>query len=122
VSAVHAAGRETVGDHVVIYARFHLKPGKRDAYLALLEPVLRAIEGDPLCKSIVVHEDESNPDLIILYEIWAGTRERFDREERNKAYRETYAARLPVLLARPVEVEWPTPISEWCSNMTRETD
>ncbi|WP_083276775.1 putative quinol monooxygenase [Sphingobium phenoxybenzoativorans] len=104
-------------DHFVIYARFHLKPGVRERYLELLEVVLRGLSSDPYCKTIFVHTDDEDPDLVTLYEIWAGTRERFDREELAKPYRVTYMSALPDLLASPVEVEWLKPVSEWCSSL-----
>lgn len=105
------------GNYLVIYARFHLKPGMRARYLSILEVVLQGIRAEPLCKSILVHEDLQNPDLVILYEIWAGTREAFDRDERNKPYRAEYARILPDLLIKPVEVDWLLPTAEWYSDI-----
>lgn len=107
-----------IADHCVIYARFRLRPGARDTYLALLETVLKGIEGDPWCKTIIVQADEQDPDTIILYEIWAGTRADFERRELGKPYRAEYMRVLPTLLREPVHVEWWAPISEWCSDLT----
>lgn len=104
-------------DYFVIYARFNLKPGLRSRYLQMLEPVLQGVKVDPWCKSIIVHTDENDPNLVVLYEVWAGSRERFDREELAKPYRPEYMEALPDMLERPVEVEWLRPVSEWCSSV-----
>ncbi|KEQ52038.1 putative quinol monooxygenase [Sphingobium chlorophenolicum] len=111
------SGRRIAGDHFVIYVRFTLKPGMREAYLALVKPVLEGIASDPLCKTIIVHTDDENPDDVVLYEIWAGTRERFMREETVKPYRADYARTLPSLLAKPAEAHWLRPTAEWYSAM-----
>lgn len=109
----------SITGHCIIYARFRLVAGARDSYLALLEPVLKGIEGDPWCKSIVVQAAEEDPDTVILYEVWQGSRADFERRELVKPYRADYMRGLPALLREPVHVEWWHPLAEWCSELTK---
>ncbi|NUB45830.1 hypothetical protein GEU84_015630 [Fertoebacter nigrum] len=64
-----------------------------------------------------MHHDIDHPDRLVHYEIRSGARDRWMREEPQKAHRKTYAAGLPNPLADRT-VQWMVPSAEWGSNLT----
>jgi quinol monooxygenase YgiN len=100
--------------NVVLYVRFHTKPGKKEAFRAHLYRTIEAMQVEPAFVNTIVHDVLDAPDDIVLYEIWRGSRERWLGEELNRPYRAEYEAGLPALIEQRI-VEWLQPAREWGS-------
>jgi quinol monooxygenase YgiN len=103
--------------HVVLIVTFDPRPGQREAFRAHLYRLVGAMAREPHFVNTIVHDDLEVPDRLVLYEIWLGSRERWQREEPHKAYRRAYEEGLPLLLANRT-VAWMTPVAEWGSELT----
>jgi quinol monooxygenase YgiN len=76
-----------------------LKPEARERGRELLLRVIDAMSAEPDFVRTWVHEDMSEPDVIVNYETWACTREHFLQHHLQKDYRQAYERALPELLA-----------------------
>ncbi len=104
-------------EHVVLIVRFVPKPGMYDAFRAHLYRLAETMAGEAHFVNTIVHDDIDRPGELVLYEIWSGTRERWEREEPPKAYRAAYEARVPEFLERR-DITWLTPVRELGSQLT----
>ena len=104
-------------EQCVLIVTFDPKPGQKEAFRSHLYRLVDAMKLEPNFVNTIVHEDLDQDDRLVLYEIWSGTRERWQSEEPHKAYRKSYEQGLPDLLADR-EVRWMTPVAEWGSSLT----
>lgn len=77
-------------------------PGKAETQTqlrAMLFDIVEAMRHEPEFVSTWVHEDQNEPNTLVLYETWTGTREAFLATQLSKPYRQAYEAALPALLA-----------------------
>lgn len=84
---------------VAFVVRLPARPEKREQMRAMLFDVVDNMAKEPDFINTWVHEDQAEPDTIVLYETWACSREAFLAEHLNKPYRQAYEAALPELLA-----------------------
>jgi len=92
---------------VVVFSRLTAKPGRRDALLALLAPLVDAAKEEPGTECFVIHVARDDADVAWSYE-------RFADEAAFTAHRDSTAVRavLPKireLLALSPEVTFATP-------------
>jgi quinol monooxygenase YgiN len=89
-----------------------LKPGAREAMLEELNTVLDLCAKEPEFITAVLREVPGQPDELILFELWQGTREDFDRVQGPKPYRREYIARSKQHVEK-VEAVFSAPFQEW---------
>jgi quinol monooxygenase YgiN len=109
------------GEQVVLIVTFDPAPGRREEFRTHLYRLVAAMAGEPHFVNTIVHDDLDVPDRLVLYEIWLGSRERWQRDEPPKPYRRAYEEGLPGLLANRA-VAWMSPVAEWGSNLTRQRE
>lgn len=104
-------------EQCVLIVTFNPRPGQKEAFRLHLYRLVNAMKAEPHFVNTIVHEDLDHPDRLVLYEIWSGSRERWQSEEPQKPYRTTYEQGLSDLLADRT-VQWMTPVAEWGSSLT----
>jgi len=98
----------------VFYVRFDIKEGKEEEFLGYLREVIEAMKHESSFVSATLHRDIDNPSVLVLHEVWKGTRESFFAEERPRPYREEYERQVKLLLHSRTAI-WLTPIATWDS-------
>jgi quinol monooxygenase YgiN len=81
----------------VILVSLPVKPEARETFRKMLSEMGEHIAKEPSFISALIHEDMDDPDTIVLYETWAGSREQL-LEQLTRPYREAYEAALPAML------------------------
>lgn len=104
-------------EQCVLIVTFNAHPGRKEAFREHLYTLVRAMSREPHFVNTIVHDDLDDADRLVLYEIWSGSRERWQRDEPQKAYRKTYEEGLSGLLADRI-VSWMVPVAEWGSHLT----
>lgn len=74
-----------------------LKPGRAEAFLSLLAPVLDAMRTEASFINAVLHRDPADPDRFMLYETWTDAAELAEVQV-HRPYRAAYWQALPDLL------------------------
>lgn len=87
-----------------VVARFDLKDGAHQEWLAIVEEVIDAMRHEPTFISTSLCADPSAPGRFMLFEVWQDRDEFFDVQA-NRNYRRTLMARLPDLVRSPVTFE-----------------
>jgi quinol monooxygenase YgiN len=82
-----------VSTKCVLLLRYKLKPGVSQQFRKLLKDVLEECIKEPAFLTYTLHTYPDRPDEVMLYEVWAGTRERFRQEEMKKPYRPSWKSR-----------------------------
>ena len=85
---------------VVLVIGLKLKQGMRDAFMALLEPVLDAMRHEASFVNAILHEDPDDPQSLMLYETWSDYTDLVEVQVK-QPYREEYSRRLEEFLAEP---------------------
>lgn len=87
---------------------FTLLPGKDEAFLQALEPVLDAMRHEPTFRNAVLHRDPATPHRYMLYESWSDGKD-VEHVQVHRDYRKAFWATLPERLqvAREVQVWQP---------------
>lgn len=75
----------------------HVKPGRQDALLRLLTPVLDAMRHEAAFINAVLHRDPDDPTRFMLYETWTDL-DVVVQVELARPYRRAYHEALPDLL------------------------
>lgn len=104
-------------EQCVLIVTFDAKPGQKEAFRAHLYTLVGQMKAEPHFVNTIVHDDLDKPERLILYEIWSGSRERWQRDEPLKAYRKAYEQGLRDMLENRT-VQWMTPVAEWGSSLT----
>ncbi|AZN43794.1 antibiotic biosynthesis monooxygenase [Paenibacillus albus] len=97
--------------------RFKAKPGKRDEFRKELSSLIEEMSSEKAFISAIVSNDLDNPDDLIIYETWQGTRDSWLAEEFIKPYRKNYEETLGNLVIDR-SVSWLEPQGEWGSKIT----
>jgi quinol monooxygenase YgiN len=82
---------------VAFTVTLHVKPGREDAFLRLLTPVLDAMRHEATFINAVLHRDPEDPTRFMLYETWADLDDVVEVQLK-RAYRRAYHEALPKLL------------------------
>lgn len=104
-------------EQCVLIVTFDTRPGQKEAFRTHLYTLVGQMKAETHFVNTIVHDDLDKPDRLILYEIWSGSRERWQRDEPQKAYRKDYESGLGDLLEDRT-VQWMTPVAEWGSSLT----
>jgi quinol monooxygenase YgiN len=103
-----------VSTKCVLLLRYKLKPGVSEQFQKLLKDVLEECIKEPAFLTYTLHTYPDRPDEVMLYEVWAGTRDRFQQEEMKKPYRRPFMEEQK-LYVEHVDVDWSVPIEEWAA-------
>ncbi|MCQ4087818.1 putative quinol monooxygenase [Saccharibacillus sp. JS10] len=102
-----------------LYVRFKAKPGKREAFREELSSLVDIMSAEKTFISSVISDDLDQPDDVVIYEVWQGTKESWLAEELPKPYRQAYEDRLNDLVLDR-KITWLEPITEWgTSNLSK---
>jgi quinol monooxygenase YgiN len=87
---------------------FQVRPGRRERFLALLEPVLNAMRHEGSFRSATLNADPADDHRFLLHECWASHEEVLAVQMR-RPYRAAWHAALDDLLAAPRDIAvWTT--------------
>ncbi|MGG1634607.1 putative quinol monooxygenase [Paenibacillus sp. NRS-1760] len=102
---------------VQLNIRFKAKPGKKEEFSKELSSLIEEMSSEKAFISAIVSDDLDQPDDLIIYETWQGTRDSWLAEELNKQYRKNYEGILGDLIVDR-SVSWLQPKGEWGSHIT----
>jgi quinol monooxygenase YgiN len=88
---------ESADKRTVILVSLPVKPEARETFRKMLSEIGEHIAKEPSFVSALIHEDMDDPDTIVLYETWSGSREQL-LEQLTRPYRRAYEAALPAML------------------------
>lgn len=97
-------GAARTEDPVAAVVVLRVKPGREEAFLALLGPVLDAMRHEPSFIDAALNRDPEDPSRFMLHETWAD-RDELVEVQMKRPYRDAYWAGLDDLLAAPREVQ-----------------
>jgi quinol monooxygenase YgiN len=96
-------------DRIVLVVRFQTKPGKKEQFLQRLNTLVEAMSAESNFVNAILHQNVDEPNEIVIYETWRGTRESWLRDEFPRPYRKPYEQVLSELIDDR-SVDWLTPI------------
>ena len=99
-----------MSSQVVLLVRIALRPGKKSEFLERLRAVVGIMEKESSFINSTIHENVENPDEVVVYETWKGTRESWLAEEYPRPYRKPYEDSLAELVADR-SVAWLRPMT-----------
>ncbi|WP_433615149.1 antibiotic biosynthesis monooxygenase family protein [Paenibacillus cellulositrophicus] len=102
---------------VQLNIRFKVKPGKKEGFRRELYSLIEEMSSERAFISAIVSDDLDQPDDLIIYETWQGTRDRWLAEEFIKPYRKDYERTLGDFIVDR-SVSWLQPKGEWGSHIT----
>jgi quinol monooxygenase YgiN len=56
---------------IALVAQFSLKPGKREEFMTIVRPLIKATRNEKGCIDYTLHEDMQKPDHFAFIEHWA---------------------------------------------------
>jgi quinol monooxygenase YgiN len=104
---------------VVLCVRFRTKPGQKEVFRKHLYRAINAMKEEKAFVNTIVHDFIDEPNDLLLYEIWHGTRDSWMREEFTRPYRQPYESIVTELIEERT-VNWLTPVGEWGSTLLNE--
>lgn len=107
-------------NQIILNIRFKVKPGKKEAFRDSLFSMINNFRNEPTFVNAIVSDDLDNPNDLVIYEIWQGTRESWIQEELPKPYRSEYEGALTSLIDDRI-ISWLEPVGEWGSKLTNVT-
>ncbi|WP_127493676.1 putative quinol monooxygenase [Paenibacillus glycanilyticus] len=102
---------------VQLNIRFKAKPGKKEEFRKALSSLIEEMSSEKSFISAIVSDDLDQPDDLVIYETWHGTRDSWIAEEFTKPYRKNYEGTLSDLIVDR-NVSWLEPKGEWGSQIT----
>lgn len=96
--------------------RYKLKPGAREAMLKELKTILDLCAQEPEFITAILQDVPEQPDQLLLFEIWHGTREDFARVQGARPYRKDFLTRSKQHI-ESVEAIFAAPSQEWGTNL-----
>ena len=96
-------------DKVVLVVRFQTKPGKKEQFLQQLNTLVETMSAESNFVNAILHQNVDEPNEIVIYETWIGTRKSWLRDEFPRPYRKPYEQVLSELIDDR-SVDWLTPI------------
>lgn len=100
------------GEQAVIYIRFRIKPGRREEFRQALYNIIETMKHEPTWIDAIVLDDPENPDDLLLYETWAGSKEAWIAEQLDREYRVPYEKIVAELVEERIGI-WLSPVAEW---------
>lgn len=110
-------GVNMTNQQVQLNIRFKAKPGKKEEFRKELFSLIEEMSSEKAFISAIVSDDLDQPDDLIIYETWQGTRDSWLAEEFIKPYRKDYEVRLDDLIVER-SVSWLQPNREWGRHIT----
>jgi quinol monooxygenase YgiN len=110
-------GVNMTNQQVQLNIRFKAKPGKKEEFRKELFSLIEEMSSEKAFISAIVSDDLDQPDDLIIYETWQGTRDSWLAEEFIKPYRKNYEGTLGDLIVDR-SVTWLQPNREWGSHIT----
>jgi len=110
-------GVNMTNQQVQLNIRFKAKPGKKEEFRKELYSLIEEMSSEKAFISAIVSDDLDQPDDLIIYETWQGTRDSWLAEEFIKPYRKNYEGTLGDLIVDR-SVSWLQPNREWGSHIT----
>jgi quinol monooxygenase YgiN len=104
--------------HIALIVRFRCRPGKKEALRKSICSVIDVMAREADFVNALLHESLDDPDQLVVYEIWKGTRESWLRYQLPRPYRQEYERNVAELLESRT-VDWLVPVAEWESTLTR---
>jgi len=98
-------------DQVSFVVSLPMKPDQKERGRAMLMDVVTAMSREPDFINTWVHEKQDDPDVIVLYETWACSKDDFISTHLSKPYRLAYEASLADLLAADRQIDFLTPLA-----------
>lgn len=92
--------------------RFKTKEGKRDEFRLRLFSMLEIVSQEEAFVSATISDDLDQPDDLLLYEVWEGTRDSWKEEQPTRQYRKDYEATLSEMILDR-SVSWLEPKGQW---------
>ena len=99
-----------MNDTIAFIVHLPGKPGHAEELEQRLLDVLDAMSKEPDFVSTYLHRSADDPDTLVLYEVWACSRDYFMAHHLDKPYRRDYEARLPQLLREARRIEFLAPL------------
>jgi quinol monooxygenase YgiN len=91
---------------VTFLVELEAKPETREMFERLLLDVLRNVSREKDFVLCHVHRSQDNPSLYVLHETWACTKDYFLEHYLNAPYKREYEEAVPMLLARPMAIQF----------------
>ncbi|GAB7129033.1 hypothetical protein JCM19000A_35410 [Silvimonas sp. JCM 19000] len=95
---------------IVLLIRFETRPGQRDLFVERLASLVKTMSHETDFVNAVLHTNLDEPDVVVIYETWRGTRETWLQQELPRPYRLSYENELAQLVASRT-VQWLVPLS-----------
>lgn len=105
--------RHALDAQVAFVVRLPMKPAQKALGHAMLMAVVTEMAREPDFISTWVHETLDDPNVLVLYERWACTRDEFIANHLSKPYRAAYEASLATLLAGDRHIDFLTPLASF---------
>ena len=98
-------------DQVSFVVYLPMKPDQKIRGRAMLMDVVSAMAREPDFINTWVHEKQDDPDVIVLYETWACSKDEFIANHLSKHYRVAYEASLADILSSARQIDFLTPLA-----------
>jgi quinol monooxygenase YgiN len=99
------------GEQVAFVVYLPMKPDQKARGRAMLMEVVTAMSREPDFINTWVHEKQDEPDVVVLYETWACSKDEFISHHLSKPYRTDYEASLAEILSGARQIEFLTPLA-----------
>jgi quinol monooxygenase YgiN len=86
------------------------RPDTRARLRAMVFEVIDAMSSEPDFLNTFINEDMQDPDVLVIYETWACSREEFLSRHLSKPYRAAFEQALPSLQGKPRTLEFLKPV------------
>ena len=115
----HPSGRPAT-EQVSFVVSLPMKPEHKARGRAMLMDVVTAMSEEPDFINTWVHEKQDDPDVVVLYETWACSKDEFIANHLSKHYRLSYEASLADILSDDRKIEFLNPLAAFPGASTRE--
>ncbi len=95
-----------MSDTISFIVHLPAKPEVRERMRKMTFDVLDAMSKEPDFINTWVHEDLNDPDMLVIYENWACSRDHFLQHHLNQPYRKAFEAALPEMLSHERRIEF----------------
>jgi quinol monooxygenase YgiN len=95
---------------VALIVRFRVRDGRRAEFVGRLRSLLATMSREPSSLGAQLLESVDDPNELVVYETWAGTRETWLRDEAPRPYRKPYEDDLATFVDSRT-AEWLIPVA-----------
>ncbi|WP_166365672.1 putative quinol monooxygenase [Pseudomonas akapageensis] len=95
-----------MSDQVAFIVHLTAKEGRLEEMKEHLFKVVHEMSAEPDFINTWIHDSQSEPNTVVLYETWGCSSEYFISHHLSKAYRQAYEKLLPDLLAKARRIEF----------------